>query len=225
MSPGAAGEQRGESQAARSPPPPLVRPLRRPGRGEWPGASRRSQALRSQPALCSRARNWGSIAARGGGAGARGARRAAIRGTAPSSSPAEQPPLEPRSHAEGPRPAALPGGERRGGGVAPGEVARALSPSPLPFPLGPPRPASGGESRAQRLCAWGSRGPATPRGARVSGVCGSLSSGRGGAAAKTRPRRRSRRVVGAPQLFRGRAEEAWKLSCSYFAPLHSHPWA
>lgn len=92
--------------------------------------------------------------------------------------------------------------------MAPGEVARALSPSPRSFPLGPPRPASGGESRAQRLCAWGPRGPATPRGARVSRVCGSLSSRPGDAAAKTRPRRRSRRVVAAPQLFRGRVEEA-----------------
>lgn len=57
VAPGPAGARRGESQAARSPPPPLGQPLRLPGRGEWPHASRRSPALRSRRALCSRARN------------------------------------------------------------------------------------------------------------------------------------------------------------------------
>lgn len=124
MAAGPAGAQRGESQTARSPPPPLGRPLSRPGRGEWPGASRRSRALRRLPALCSRAHTGAVAEARTGGDRA-GQGPAAAGQLLPSSlrrTAAAGAPL-PRGE---PTFRSVPRDRRRRGRVEPGEVARAL---------------------------------------------------------------------------------------------------
>lgn len=81
---------------------------------------------------------------------------------------------------------------RQGGGVASGEVVRALSLSPLPCPLGPLCPGSPWPRRSSRDT--GQRGLRSLLGARRR--CG-----------ENRARWRSGRVVATPQLLRGRVGE------------------
>lgn len=211
MAPGPAGALRGESQAARSPPPPLGQPLRLPGRGEWPGASRRSQALRSRQALCSRSRTGAPAAARRGGAGARGAQRDCSRGTSPTHQPSQS---SCRGIPAASRRARIPDRPRRGrttrrlSGARQGSVS-AFSLSPA-LPAGSGRGPLGAVKHTPRAFV-----PGVPVARPLSTGLGSagsaaFSSGRGGAAARTRARWRSRRAIAsAVASGDGGREEGW----------------